>query len=224
MLYYRQVKICTEWGVVVDEKILKKQIERAVITLRRGGVIAFPTDTVYGLGASIYCEPAVERIYRLKQRPRSMALPVLVASIYQMETLARDMPATARRLLDNLSPGGLTLVLPASEAVPGCISDSGTVAVRMTTHPVALSLIAGLGAPVVATSANLSGRPSATTAAEARSQLSNGVDVIVDGGPSPGGTESTIVDLSGEKPRLLREGAVPLHEIERLVQVESGSI
>jgi L-threonylcarbamoyladenylate synthase len=208
----------------MDEKVLKKQIERAVIALRRGGVVAFPTDTVYGLGASIYCEPAIERIYQLKQRPRSMALPVLVASAAQMEMLARDMPVSARRLLDNIPPGGLTLVLPASEAVPGSITEGDTVAVRLTTHPVALSLIAGLGAPVVATSANLSGRSSATTAAEARSQLGNGVDVIVDGGPAPGGTESTIVDLSGEKPALLREGAVPFHEIERLVQVKSGSI
>lgn len=210
--------------MVVDERNLKKQIERAVATLRRGGVVAFPTETVYGLGASIYSEPAVERIYRLKQRSRGMALPVLVASVEQMETLARVMPAAARRLLDNLPHGDLTLVLHASKAVPGFISGGSTVAVRITTHPVALSLITGLGSPVVATSANLSGRPSATTAAEVRSQLGNGVDVIINGEPSPGGIESTIVDLSGEKPELLREGAVPSKEIERLIQVESGSI
>lgn len=209
---------------MVDEKGLKKQIERAVTTLRRGGVVAFPTDTVYGLGASIYAEPAIERIYRLKQRSRGMALPVLVASVEQMKTLALVLPAAARRLLDNLPHGDLTLVLPASEAVPGFISGGSTVAVRITTHPVALGLITGLGSPVVATSANLSGRPSATTAAEVRSQLGKGVDVIIDGGPSPGGTESTIVDLSGEKPGLLRKGAVPLQEIERLIRVESGSI
>lgn len=210
--------------MVVGEKDLKKQIERAVTTLRGGGVVAFPTDTVYGLGASIYSEPAVERIYRLKQRSRSMALPVLVASIKQMETLSLVMPAVARRLLDNLPSGDLTLVLLASEAVPGFLCGGSTVAVRITTHPVALSLIAGLGSPVVATSANLSGRPSATTAAEVRSQLGKGVDVIIDGGTSPGGTESTIVDLSGEKPELLREGVIPFKEIERLIQVESGPI
>jgi len=210
--------------VAVDEKDLKKQIERAVATLRREGVVAFPTDTIYGLGASIYSEPAVGRIYRLKQRSRSMALPVLVASVEQMETLARVMPAAARRLLDNLPSGDLTLVLLASEAVPGFISSGGTVAVRITTHPVALSLIGGLGSPVVATSANLSGRPSAITAVEVRSQLGKGVDVIIDGGPSPGGIESTIIDLSGEKPGLLREGAIPFKEIERLIQVDSGSI
>ncbi|MES0278318.1 MAG: L-threonylcarbamoyladenylate synthase [Dehalococcoidales bacterium] len=208
----------------MDEKELKKQIERGITTLRGGGVVAFPTDTVYGLGASIYCEPAVERIYRLKQRSRGMALPLLVASVEQMETLVRVMPAVARRLLDNLPHGELTLVLPASAAVPVFISGGGTVAVRITAHPVALKLIAGLGSPVIATSANLSGRPSATTAAEVRSQLGKGVDVILDGGPSPGGTESTIVDLVGETPGLLREGAIPLKEIERLIQVESGSI
>ena len=97
----------------MDEKELKKQIERGITTLRGGGVVAFPTDTVYGLGASIYCEPAVERIYRLKQRSRGMALPLLVSSVEQLETLVRVMPAVARRLLDNLPSGDLTLVLLA---------------------------------------------------------------------------------------------------------------
>lgn len=193
---------------------LQQQIEQGISVLKEGGIVAFPTDTVYSLGASISITPAVERVYRVKQRPRQRALPVLLADISQIGEVAKAVPQVAWLLAEKFLPGALTLVLPKLESVPDIVTSGGnTVAVRVPAHPIPIALVRGMGTPVVGTSANLSGQPSALTYEEALTQLGNKVDLIIDGGKCPGGTESTIVDLTGETPVILREGAISREEL-----------
>jgi L-threonylcarbamoyladenylate synthase len=196
---------------------LKKQVEKGITILRQGQIVAYPTDTVYGLGASMTNRQSVERIYRVKQRPPDMALPLLVADISQIEALTETVLEAARKLIITFLPGALTLVLTASSSVPEIITaGETTVAVRIPDHPVPLALIEGTGVPLVGTSANISGRPSPLTASEVYEQLGNGVDLIIDDGKSCPGTASTIVDVTGEVPVILREGATSRKEIERV--------
>jgi len=199
--------------------ILQDQIKKGISSLKRSGIIAYPTDTVYGLGAGIGYPQAIERIYAVKERQLDMPLPLLVSDIYQITTLAKSVPPIARMLIQKYLPGALTIVMPASSSVPDIITAGGkTVAVRIPAHPVPIALIKGLGTPIVGTSANLSGQPSALTAEEVYSQLGDKVDFIVDGGRCLGGKESTIIDISGEKPVILREGAIPSAEIEMFIK------
>ncbi len=194
---------------------IERQVERGISALREGGLVAFPTDTVYGLGASASIRQAVERIYEVKERPHSMALPLLLADKSQMSEVAEFVPPIARLLADKFLPGALTIVLPRSKSIPDIITaGDDTVAVRIPNHPVPVALIRGLGAPVVGTSANLSGRPSPLTADEVYSQLGDRIDYVIDGGKCPGGRESTVVDVTKEIPVILREGAISREEIE----------
>jgi L-threonylcarbamoyladenylate synthase len=196
---------------------IQQQVEQAITILKQGGIVACPTDTVYGVVAAINIEPAVERIYRIKGRPRSQALPILLADKSQMADVAKIVPLVAWRLADKFWPGALTLVLLKAESVPDIVTGGGkTVAVRVANHPMPVAIIRGLGVPIVGTSANLSGHPSALTAEEVRAQIGDRVDMIIDGGRCPGGIESTIIDLSGEMPLILRKGAIPLEEIEQV--------
>ncbi len=196
---------------------IQQQIERGIAILRQGGLVAFPTDTVYGLGASANIPQAIERVYQVKQRPRNMPLPLLLADISQIAETAESVSPDAWLLIGNFMPGALTIVLPRSSSVPAHVAAGGTtIAVRVPAHPVPIALIRGLGVPIVGTSANLSGKPSALTADEVCIQLGDKVDLVIDGGRCPGGKESTIVDVTGEKPVILREGAISRKEIERL--------
>ncbi|MEK7848524.1 MAG: L-threonylcarbamoyladenylate synthase [Chloroflexota bacterium] len=197
--------------------LLPAGTDQAVALLRGGGVGAFPTDTVYGLGCSPLLPGAVERVFRLKRRPPTQPLPLLLADREQIEMAVASVPPLATKLMDAFWPGGLTLVLPRSPRIPETVSAGGRgVGVRLPDHPLPRALARGLGTPIVGTSANICGQPSPRTAAEVRGQLGEGVDFIIDGGPCPGGVESTVVDLTGE-PRLLREGAIPRREIERVL-------
>lgn len=194
----------------------QEQIQLAAEILRRGGVVAFPTDTLYGLGADATNEMAVKRIFQVKKRPTDLPLPLLVADMSQLSQVAAFVPELAWRLARCFLPGGLTLVLPKAEAVSSIITaGSSTVAVRIPAHPVALALIRSLGSPITGTSANLSGRPAPSTAQEVYQQLGEEVDLILDGGRCPGGVESTVVDVSGEAPLILRQGAVSREDIEK---------
>lgn len=196
---------------------IQKQVERGISILKQGGIVAFPTDTVYGLGACVSIHQAVERIYAVKERPRNMALPLLLADTSQITEFAYPVPPIAWLLIDNFLPGALTIVLHKSNSVPDIITGGGaTVAVRIPAHPVPVALAKGLGTPVVGTSANLSGSPSPLTADEVYSQFGNKIDLVIDGGRCPGGKESTIVDVTGETPVVLREGAISREEIERV--------
>jgi L-threonylcarbamoyladenylate synthase len=195
---------------------VREQVEKGIVILKKGGVIAFPTDTVYGLGASMAIGSAVERVYRIKERPRHMALPLLLADLSQLEKIAISIPPSARLLAERFWPGPLTLVLLKSDAVPDIVTaGSETVAVRIAAHPIPTALARGVGTAIVGTSANLSGQPSALTTEEARAQLGDRVELIIEG-DCPGGKESTIVDLSGEKPVILRRGALSEEELKQI--------
>jgi L-threonylcarbamoyladenylate synthase len=194
--------------------VLEREIDKAVEILRRGGVIAFPTDTVYGLGADAFNRTAVERIYEIKKRPHHQQLPLLVADVEQVTALAEHVPAPAWFLARRFWPGGLTLVLPKAPSLPGYLAPGSTIAVRIPDHPICLALIKRLGNPITGTSANVSGQPPALSAEQARKQLAGKVEFIVNGGECPGGKESTIVDVTGDFPIILREGIIPAREID----------
>lgn len=199
------------------------QIEKGILVLKNGGLVAFPTDTVYGLGACFSDIAAVERIYRLKQRQRNMGLPLLVADAAQMQVVAANISPAAWLLLRRFMPGALTLVLPKAESVPDIVTGGvGTVAVRIPNHPVPLALIRGVGMPIIGTSANISGRPSPLAADEVLAQFGSKLELVIDGGRCPVGRESTIVDVSGDVPRLLRQGAISLQELEQVCQIQKG--
>ena len=191
-----------------------EQEKTAVEILRGGGVVAFPTDTVYGLGASAKLELALKRIYQIKRRPFNLALPLLLADVSDIEKVAAFVPRIGWQLANRFLPGGLTLVLPKATWISLLITGGGdTVAVRVPDHPIPRALARGLGVPIVGTSANVTGQPSPLTAKEVRRQLGNEVDLVIEG-ECPGGVESTVVDVTRDPPVLLREGAIYQYEIE----------
>lgn len=193
-------------------------IRQAAATLAAGGLVAFPTETVYGLGADALNAAAVGRIFEAKGRPSDNPIIVHIADDAALPDLVTAVPSTARVLMARCWPGPLTLVLPSTPAVPP-VTRGGlpTVAVRMPSHPVALALIRAVGRPVAAPSANRSGRPSPTTAQHVLADLGDEVDLVLDAGPTPLGVESTVLDVTGETPVLLRPGAVTLEALTSLV-------
>ena len=196
---------------------IQQQVELGISVLKRGGLVTFPTDTVYGLGAGANIPQAVARVYQVKKRPSNMALPLLLADISQISEVGEPVPAIAWLLANKFLPGALTIVLYKSSSVPDIITAGGrTVAIRIPAHPVPIALIQGLGMPVVGTSANLSGMPSALTAADAHSQFGDGVDLVINGGRCSGGRESTIIDVTGVVPVVLREGAISVEELRQV--------
>ena len=196
---------------------IQQQVEQAIAILKRGGIVACPTDTVYGVGAAINIERAVERVYQIKGRPLSRALPILLADKSQIAEVAKAVPPLAWRLADKFLPGALTIVLPKADSVSDTVTGGlKTIAIRIADHPIPIAIVRGLGVPIVGTSANLSGSPSALTAEEVRAQLGDRVDMIIDGGRCPGGRESTIIDLTGEIPRILRQGPISMEELKKV--------
>jgi L-threonylcarbamoyladenylate synthase len=190
----------------------------AAVILRNGGTVAFPTETVYGLGASALDPNAVARIFDIKQRPRFDPLIVHVSSVAQGRRVVREWPDAARELSRHFWPGPLTLVLPKADAIPDIVTSGlPTVALRMPAHPLALALIAKADVPVAAPSANRFGSISPTTSEHVRMQLGEAVDRILDGGPCRVGIESTVVALAANGPLLLRAGGTPVEEIERVI-------
>lgn len=190
------------------------EIAAALSVLKQGGVVALPTDTLYGLAADVFNEAALQRVFDLKGRPAELALPVLVADAAQVEKVARDFPPAARRLAEAFWPGSLTLVLPKAAALsPLLTGGRDTVAVRMPNHWAPLTLAAGLGRPITGTSANRSGEPDLPTLAELKATLGDAVDYLIAQGPPPQGTPSTIIDLTAGRPSLIREGVIPIAEV-----------
>ncbi len=199
---------------------IQQQVEEGISILREGGLVAFPTDTVYGLGAGAWLSQAVEKIYHVKQRPHDLALPLLLADISQISEIAFPVPQVAWLLARAFLPGALTLVLPRSKSVPDIITGGGkTVAVRVPAHPVPVALVRGLGMPIVGTSANISGQPSSLTAEEVSVQFGNKIELIIDGGRCPGGKESSVVDVTGEVPVVLREGAISREDLGQVCEI-----
>ena len=201
-----------------------EQIRQAAGMIRRGGVVAFPTETVYGLGADALNPLAVARIFEIKNRPFFDPLIVHIADLNEVSRLVITIPTDAEKLIQRCWPGPLTIVLFKNEEIPDLVTAGlPTVALRMPSHPIALQLIKESGRPVAAPSANPFGYVSPTTAEHVRDQLGDRVDLILDGGPCEVGLESTIVSFSEERPRLLRPGGLPLEEIEAIIgRVELG--
>ena len=191
--------------------------------LNSGGVIAFPTDTFYGLGADPFNPEAILKIFQIKQRPSDNPLLVLIHSLEQLATLTSEVTDNARLLMERFWPGPLTLVFKAAPGVPKELTaGTGTIGIRLPGHPFTRSLLQELGQPLTAPSANISGAREPGTAQEVAGTLGEALDLIVDGGPAPGGQLSTVLDSTTDPPTLLREGAVPLRDLESLLPVQRG--
>ncbi len=204
-------------------KILKANppsIKLAAKILKKGGLVAFPTETVYGLGADAFNSRAVAKIFEAKNRPHFDPLIVHISSFDQLETLWKEFSPTAKKLAHAFWPGPLTLVLPKKREVPDLVTAGlETVAVRMPAHPVALKLLQVFGSPIAAPSANLFNRTSPTQAEAVRDDLGGRIDLILDGGPCRVGVESTVLKLEGSKAILLRPGGVPVEAIRAICPV-----
>lgn len=197
--------------------ITEEAMAEAVRLLLAGGLVAFPTDTVYGVGAHAFQPQAVEKLYTAKIRSRDKAIPLLLAKADDLSLVAEDIPPTAWPLVERFWPGGLTLVVRKRAIVSDVVSPGSTVAVRVPDHPVPQALIAALGAPLAATSANLAGHPSPATAQDVVRELAGRVELILDGGPCPGGIPSTVLDLTTDPPTVLRAGAIAEEDIRPIL-------
>lgn len=197
-------------------------LDRAVELLQRGELVAFPTDTVYGLGAHAFLEAAVLRLYVVKDRPADMPIPLLLPDAGAMTSVCTAIPPLAWQLAERFWPGGLSLVLRRSALVPDAVTaGQPTVAVRVPDHPAVRELCWRLGAPLAATSANLHSQPPPVTAAGVESSLGGRVALILDGGPCQGGVASTVLDLTKFPPAILRPGPVTAEHLADLVSLRS---
>ena len=192
-------------------------IGRALGVLRSGGLVAFPTDTVYGVGALAFDGGAVEAIYIAKDRPVEKAIPVLIGDAEDMGKVGTDIPDIAYTLAARFWPGPLTCVVPKKPTLPESVSATATIGVRVPDHEIARALLRAAG-PMAVTSANLSGQPSPSTAEEVLAQLGGRIDLILDGGKTPGGVPSTVVDCTGEDITILREGPISERDLRRALE------
>lgn len=206
---------------------MKPEVRRAAQILRAGGLVAFPTETVYGLGANIFDEEAVRKIFIAKERPDDNPLIAHIFDLSQLEQITIGIPEIAAKLIEAFFPGPLTLILPKNERVPS-IATAGlkTIGVRMPKDPIARQFLRACATPIVAPSANLSGRPSPTTWQAVRADLNGRISCILKGDRTKIGLESTVVDCAGETPIILRAGAVTLEELSGVIpqtKISSGA-
>jgi L-threonylcarbamoyladenylate synthase len=187
-----------------------KLIHEAVALLRAGKVVAFPTETFYGLAADASNTDAVDRIFRIKGRSFRSPIALITGSNIGIHSLITEIPATAQRLMQAFWPGPLTLLFAASPQINTRLTaGTGKIGIRVSSHLIADSIANGLGVPITATSANLSGAAECTTVGEVLASLGNRIDLVIDGGPTPGGKGSTFLDITVDPPACLREGAIP---------------
>jgi L-threonylcarbamoyladenylate synthase len=191
---------------------LPNAIPRALEILRTGNLVAFPTDTVYGVGGLAFDGKAVESIYVAKDRPIEKAIPVLISDLDDLEKVGTNIPETARRLASRFWPGPLTILVSKQLTLPESVSATSTVGVRVPDHEVARRLLRAAG-PMAVTSANISGGQNPVTAQEVHEQLGGRIPLIIDGGRTPGGVPSTLVDCTGKEIRILRDGPISLAEL-----------
>ncbi len=211
------------WFDCSDDTQRTEGLAAAVTAVLAGELVVLPTDTVYGVGADAFSPVAVTRLLAAKGRGRDMPPPVLVGTVRAAAALVEDFGPDGQQLIDEFWPGGLTLVCRAARTLSWDLGDAkGTVAIRMPEDAVALDLLRETG-PMAVSSANLSGSPSATTAEQAREQLGDSVAVYLDGGTASGGVASTILDLTGAQPRLLRRGAVSVGRLREVAAVVAGA-
>ena len=187
-------------------------IQLALNILQAGGLVAFPTDTVYGVGALAFNGQAVESIYAAKDRPVEKAIPILIADMDDLTKVASSVPDMAKKFASRFWPGPLTLVVPKLATLPDAVSATDTVAVRVPDHQIVRTFLRSAG-PLAVTSANISGQFSPTTAEEVFAQLGGRIALIIDGGRTPGGVPSTLADCTGTHPTILREGPISLQEL-----------
>ena len=206
----------TENCKVSDKKA--DDLSHAVAALKRGEVIVYPTETLYGLGADSLNLDAVEKVFQLKGRDPQTPIPVLVADREMLGALVEEIPALAKKLMASLWPGPLTLVLPARRDVPRpLVNSSGAVGVRISSQPIATSLVRALGHPLTATSANPSGKEPARTIVDAKRYFAAAIDVFIDGGRLTSKTGSTVVEIRNNAIRIIREGEIGKSELQRAV-------
>jgi L-threonylcarbamoyladenylate synthase len=194
-------------------------LEQALAVLQASGLVAFPTDTVYGVAAQAFEAAGIEQLYLAKGRQAAKAIAILLGRLEDLPGVAAEMPLAAQKLAQRFWPGALTLVLPRHPDLPANLSPLPTVGVRMPDHPLALALLKASG-PLAVTSANLSGQPSAVTAQEVLAQLGGRVHLVLDGGRTPGGIPSTVVDCTANTPVILRVGPVSAEQIEATLGTE----
>jgi L-threonylcarbamoyladenylate synthase len=187
-------------------------LARALDVLKAGGLVAFPTDTVYGVGALAFDGKAIESIYAAKDRPAEKAIPVLIGDREDMEKVAVDIPESGRRLASRFWPGPLTILLPKRADLPAAVSATSTVGLRVPDHEMARALLRAAG-PMAVTSANISGAQSPVTAEQVFEQLGGRIPLIMDGGRTPGGVPSTLVDCTAPELQVLRKGPIGLEEL-----------
>lgn len=195
-------------------------LAHAAAVLQAGGLVVYPTETVYGLAANALSPEAVQRVFNAKGRPAAQPLPVQIGEAADIDRLAQDIPAEARALVTAFFPGPLTLVLPRRSAVPDLVTGGGeTVGVRMPDHPVALGILRAFGGPLVCPSANITTHPAPMSAADVLTDLDGRVDLILDGGPTLDRTPSTVLDLTTRPARLLREGKLTRAVLAEFVEI-----
>lgn len=205
-------------------KPTEENLQACADKIRDGGIVAFPTETVYGLGASAFDEAAVKSIYRAKGRPSDNPLIVHISSFDQVAELAEFVPFKAHVFMKKFMPGAVTMVLKKKPCVPDTVTGGlDTVAIRMPSHPIARKFIERCGVPIAAPSANRSTRPSPTTARHVLQDLRGRIEYILDGGQCDIGLESTVVDFTAQRPRILRSGGVGAEEIEKAIGKLDGA-
>lgn len=208
----------TKYWQLDKEKINSKILQQAAKIIKNDGLVAFPTETVYGLGANGLSENAVEKIYLAKGRPSDNPLILHIDDVSWLDVLARQVPLSARKLIERFWPGPLTVVLKKGGNIPELVTAGlDTIAIRMPNHPIALKLIEFAGVPVAAPSANLSGRPSPTTSQAVQEDLDGRIDAVISAGSANIGLESTVVDCTGEIPEILRPGSITKEQLELVV-------
>ncbi len=195
-------------------------IQTAIELLQEGEIVAFPTDTVYGLGANAFYSPGIIKLFEAKGRDANKAIAVLIGDINQLELLTEELNETAKKLAKKFWPGALTLVVPKKTELPELLTAGNSIGIRIPDHPVALELLKEFG-PIAATSANLSGKTSPHDARDVLKQLNKRIPLILDGGRCSGGIPSTVVDCSNGEVRILRPGAISQQEIDAAL-TESG--
>ena len=201
----------------MSKQVLKadsRGIEKASQIILRGGVVAFPTETFYGLGADVLDLEALQKVFQIKRREENKPLLLLVADQTWLPELVKEIPPVAGQLMEKFWPGPLTLVFQASPHLLSILTaNTGRVGLRISSHPVAQALVQAVGRAITATSANITGQPSASLASEVSQALGKGVDAILDGGRTAGGLGSTVLDVSGVLPKIIRQGTVSPTEL-----------
>jgi L-threonylcarbamoyladenylate synthase len=191
---------------------IDKSMDKAISILKKGDVVSFPTDTVYGLGADAFNSKAVDLLFEKKDRDSSKAIPILIGDINDLAKVTLEINPTAKLLAKSFWPGALTIIVVRHPELPKNLSPLPTIGIRMPNHPVALRLLSQYG-PIATTSANISGGANPNTAQDVFSQLGNHIPLIIDGGKTPGGIPSTVVDCTKEEPKILREGPISQQQI-----------